>query len=164
MILEAGSLGTSTWSKGFVASAESLAQDFVSVRSLVPIRAVVLGPPGGDQHSVCEEVRSKQTVFAECKVFITPEPGPFPPKDRGKPALWESLTSNELYTIQVSRRHGIARVDAKIAMDAVFVALGKPLPEPLPPEDKVPTPAKAKKGKESKKGGITRPPNNAQSS
>lgn len=51
-----GNLEPVGWSKGFVALAEALAQDFVSTRSLSPIKAVLLGPPGGDQNKVCVEV------------------------------------------------------------------------------------------------------------
>lgn len=39
-------------------------------------------------------------------------------------------------------------------MDSAFAAVGKPLPEPAPPELKPPPPAKGKKGKDSKKGEI----------
>lgn len=55
---------------------------------------------------------------------------------------------------QVSKRYGVKYVDAKVAMDSVFSSLGKALPEPAPPETKAPPPAKGKKGKDSKKGGI----------
>lgn len=67
-----------------------------------------------------------------------------------------SCFSNHVCTFtpvsQISQRYGILRVDAKIAADSVFEALGKPLPEPLPPDEKVAPPAKGKKGKDTKKG------------
>lgn len=53
---------------------------------------------------------------------------------------------------QISKRYGVKYVDAKVAMDSAFSALGKALPEPAPPEAKAPPPAKGKKGKDSKKG------------
>lgn len=55
--LPAGKLKPLAWSKGFVASARFLAQEFASSRSLNPIRAVVVGPPGGCQGKVCEQVK-----------------------------------------------------------------------------------------------------------
>lgn len=43
-------------------------------------------------------------------------------------------------------------MDAKLAVDGVFGALGKPIPQPTPPEERVPPAAKGKKAKEAKKG------------
>lgn len=45
-------------------------------------------------------------------------------------------------------------VDAKVAADSIFTALGKPLPERAPPEEKVVPSAKGKKGKDVKKGTV----------
>lgn len=53
-----GTLEPVTWSRGFAASAEVVAREFVSSRSLQPIKAVVLGPPGGHQSHVCKQVSS----------------------------------------------------------------------------------------------------------
>ena len=44
------------------------------------------------------------------------------------------------------------RVDAKVAADWVFEALGKPLPKPAPPGEKRRPPPKNKKTKRLKKG------------
>ncbi|CAM9594694.1 unnamed protein product [Hapterophycus canaliculatus] len=98
-----GTLKPVSWSKGFIAAARSVAQEFIVSRSLQPIKAVVLGPPGGDQG-------------------------------------------------HISQRYGILYVDAKVAVDGVFEALGKPLPQPTPPEERAPPAAKGKKAKETKKG------------
>lgn len=54
--------------------------------------------------------------------------------------------------VQIARRYGSMYVDAKVAVDGVFAALGKPLPEPAPAEDKTPPQGKGKKGKDTKKG------------
>lgn len=53
--------------------------------------------------------------------------------------------------LQISKRYGLMRVDAKVAADGVFSALGKPLPERVPPEEKSASAAKGKKGKDAKK-------------
>lgn len=43
-------------------------------------------------------------------------------------------------------------VDAKVAADGVFEAVGKSLPEYITPEERAPPPTKGKKGKDAKKG------------
>ena len=55
------------------------------------------------------------------------------------------------FVLQISERYGLMRVDAKDAADGVFSALGKPLPERAPPEEKSAPAAKGKKGKDAKK-------------
>lgn len=51
----AGELEPIAWSKGFVASARLLAREFVTSRSLTPLNGVILGPPGGNQSTVCHQ-------------------------------------------------------------------------------------------------------------
>lgn len=55
LLVFSGELEPIAWSKGFVASARLLAQEFVTSRSLTPINGVILGPPGGNQITVCDQ-------------------------------------------------------------------------------------------------------------
>lgn len=65
-----GTLEPITWSRGFAASAAAVAREFISSRSLQPIKAVVLGPPGGHQSHVCKQA-SSALVYYIVRVFFS---------------------------------------------------------------------------------------------
>lgn len=90
-----------TWSKGFAASAKLMAQEFIVNRSLQPIKAVVLGPPGGDQGNVSQQASSRRPT-ATSLLVLSWNPQRFLAYRRSgdilctsllKPALWDKRTT-----------------------------------------------------------------------
>ncbi|CBJ32377.1 conserved unknown protein [Ectocarpus siliculosus] len=69
-----GTMNPVTWSTGFTGSAKLLAEEFLASRSLQPIKAVVLGPPGGRQDHVCQEAEPSPEAQAALEAL--------PPKER----------------------------------------------------------------------------------
>lgn len=57
-----------------MSSAKQLAEEFVTCRSLVPVKAVVLGPPGTGQDYVCEEVKTNKNrrIYGFSSTFSEP--------------------------------------------------------------------------------------------
>lgn len=174
----AGTLEPVTWSRGFTASATAMAQEFISSRSLQPIKAVILGPPGGRQSHVCKQARSTleypiirnvshkpkearclllSNKIILCVYYLIHKHTAMSTCAHNAPQAYCKQTLRlvalrENCALQISQRYGLMRVDAKVAVDGVFEALGKPLPLPVSAEEKAPPPAKGKKAKDTKKG------------
>ncbi|CAM9471679.1 unnamed protein product [Ectocarpus sp. 13 AM-2016] len=90
-----GTMNPVTWSTGFTGSAKLLAEEFLASRSLQPIKAVVLGPPGGRQGHVCQEISqrfgillldAKRAVDGVFEALGKHLPPPVSPEEKAPPA------------------------------------------------------------------------------
>eukprot|EP00904_Undaria_pinnatifida_P014095 jgi/Undpi1/9816/HiC_scaffold_27.g12270.m1 len=72
-LVASGELEPIAWSKGFVASARLLAREFVTSRSLTPLNGVILGPPGGNQSTVCHQGELSAESQAALDALSPPE-------------------------------------------------------------------------------------------